>query len=148
MKSIIWYRHLNENIFDRDAASRPVLQYKESEIKNHEGDFHGENVSVPSKWPTGPNQNFVGPGPVRYEIWKFFLVLVRFGDRTSVPGFEIGYLAQMNLLRPGSSFGSTRRFFSKINSWHISTDNFCDKQSNFCLLDKMVACKNKEIVKT
>ena len=49
----------------------------------------------------------------------------------------------MILLRPGSAFGSIPNrlfgdFLSKNQFSTFSTDNFCDKLSELCLLDKMV----------
>ena len=53
-------------------------------IEEEEGKFYFRWLKISVihiRGPTGPNgefQNFVGPGPVQSEIWKFFLVLVRF----------------------------------------------------------------------
>ena len=74
----------------------------------------GSNQMMDSVWswvrihgPSGPGtdrsesvrdfQNFVGSGPVRYHIWKFFLVLVWSGSRVS------------NFARSGRRFGNLSR---------------------------------------
>ena len=59
--------------------------------------------------------NFAGPGPVRSEISKFFLVLVRFGPRISKFSW--------------SWFGSVREFLNFVRPGSVRSEI-----SNFCLV--------------